>query len=254
MDVMTEYTLGSLARELGVGPGEIYRAAVDLKVRARKLAAHLTPAEVDRLRGRFTRSSAAPAPASAPAPTDTRGRDKSAYLAAAQPKRRPSAEPAAPSVPVVDPGVCECCEIPMSELRVQLGRRVCLECEPHRNYHGDDRTLRLAQVHAKWFRTQYLRSENHLNGAIEHEGQAVQRANRWVAALVRVIYQHGYTGECRICGTPGPCPVWRRLESVNKGIATKIINEFYKLSEEGLDRTLSDGYYESVYDQGREPE
>jgi len=66
--------------------------------------------------------------------------------------------------------------------------------------------------------------------------------------LVRTVVEHnrdkeGQGGRCSVCGVSAPCPVWRRLERANNGIATSILNQYYSLPPATLDERLADGIF-----------
>lgn len=236
----TRRSLGQLAKEWNIAQRDIWHAAQQLGVPATRMAATVSSGDERRLHDRlfaqtsFTRSMAA-LPPTMPVASSKRGADKSAYLAA-------TAHAASAPVPPTDnQDVCTCCGIPVSTRQAQP-TVICLDCiqQKHRDVHGPDRDLELARQHAERFRTNYLGTQQAVEKAQLDRRTQIDRANRWAAVLIRVLIDHDATGRCSVCKAD-PCPVWRRTERVNIGIARRVQDDYYPLHPVALDRKLADG-------------
>jgi hypothetical protein len=225
-------TLLSLAHRWKRSQGEVWSAAQKLGVRASRMGAQVTAAEEQRLHEYFF-----------PPRTHSKPkgrRDTSAYLAAGAKKSA-----TAPADGQAEPDLlCSCCEIPLPS-DLPANRTMCTVCLQHPDVPGEDRDLVVARRHAERFRAAYLNENKRAEEAERRRRIANRRADRWVDALVRTIVVHDRYpqsgGQCTVCKVASPCPVWRTLERVNPGIAARILNDFYPLPADVLDRTLHRG-------------
>lgn len=236
-------TLQGLAKRWGKSNLDVYQAAKVVGVRARKMGAQVSAAEVQRLLNHFF-----PPPMDPPrkAAGVVKGRqDNTAYLAAQTRKESKKTVPITATAPTdTHAELCACCGIPVPSME----RTLCVQCLTHPEIHGEDRELVLARKHAERFRTDFLWERDRAADAEADRQSDNARANRWAAALVRTVVEHnrdkeGQGGRCSVCGVSAPCPVWRRLERANKGIATRILNQYYSLPPATLDERLADGIF-----------
>lgn len=251
-------TLNQLARRWGKTPGEIYRAAQELHVRAKRMGAHVTRDEQERLRNHFFPVGATRLNHHGDVVRDDRGRDKSAYLAHTRKivERQHSVVRAVARTTVPEERTCGCCDGPLPD-HLPESRRLCTDCLHHPSYHGQDRELVLARAHLDRFREAYLNEERHAAIELSRRREATARANRWAAALIRLMVEHyrdTQGGPCKVCDEPSPCTVWRTLERANRGIATKIINDYYPLTPKKLDDMLDDGIFSQSEDDANDSE
>ena len=235
-------TMQALARRWNVRRQDLWDAARELGIPS-AMGARVTAANERRLQDRlFVQTVRTRALAAVPPPMPINERDNnSAYLAATSAKAERLARAAEAERADVD--LCTCCEIPLPRNHDD-SQTVCHDCltHGHREVNGRNRDLLLARMHVERFRSEYLRQQERATNADRDRQAADGRADRWRNALVRTVVDHNRDGKhCPICKTPAPCAVWRRLERANPGIAEKVLNVYYPLSESKLDEKLAGG-------------
>jgi hypothetical protein len=223
-----DYTqVWQLARELGVRSNDIFWHAEQVGIKVNRVAANLTPSQVQRIRDRITgmqQRTAERQQAAARAQARAQG---------AMPKIDHTLPAGLPDGPTT---ACACCQLRISSPRT----RYCEPCGDHYFIKGEDsrrrdsRTADHEERHVRAYRTAWTKAHEY---ADKMKG-ALHSRDVWRGALVEVIGEHAPTKDGCACGDKAfPCFTIRSLERINRGIAREV-DRFLAMPEDMMRREL----------------
>lgn len=243
-------TPGSIARQYGVRPMDIYKVMQEMKLGVGAMGAKLNGPQAQKLHAHYqnmakvnedrAKRNARKLEATQHSPLVTRG--EGVTMPVVQ-KPRPERE---------WPKHCECCDLKWIYLSDEdTYKPHCPQCEGHHPKAGEDltRRLRRATNHAERYRAMADRAYASAAQAHDEKQQAYRSRTHWNRALAEVVLDHepDEDGNCW-CGIPYPCRTWRKLEEANKGVHRQV-EKWSTLSEERLAEVLYGDDYSRMLDE-----